>query len=42
VLVLSRQEALDRLAAGAVSNLIAVAALQWLALNYTELLRIWK
>jgi ADP-ribose pyrophosphatase len=42
VLVMSRQEALDRLAAGAVSNLIAVAALQWLALNYTELLRIWK
>ena len=42
VLVLSRREALDRLAAGGVTNMPAVVALQWLALNYTELRRIWK
>lgn len=42
VLPLGRLEALDRLAAGAIVNLPAVAALQWLALNHTELLRIWK
>jgi len=42
VLVLGRQEALDRLAAGAVTNLIAAAALQWLALNYAKILSIWK
>ena len=42
VLPLSRQEALDRLAAGAITNLTAVVALQWLALNHTELMRIWK
>src|SRR3546814_5159408 len=42
VLPMGRLEALDRLAAGAIVNLPAVAALQWLALNHTELLRIWK
>lgn len=42
VLTLSRPEALERLAAGAITNMPAVVALQWLALNYTELLRIWK
>lgn len=42
VLSLDRQEALDLLAAGKVTNLIAVAALQWLALNHTEVMRIWK
>ena len=42
VLVLDRQEALDLLAAGKVTNLIAMAALQWLALNHTEIMRIWK
>ncbi|WP_227010647.1 NUDIX domain-containing protein [Pelagibius marinus] len=42
VLPLDRTEALDRLAAGAVTNLIAAAALQWLALNHTEVMRIWK
>ncbi|MGF1592085.1 MAG: NUDIX domain-containing protein [Kiloniellaceae bacterium] len=42
VLAVSRQEALDRLAAGAVGNLTAAVALQWLALNYQELMRIWK
>ncbi len=42
VLPLDRQEALDLLAAGKVTNLIAVAALQWLALNHTEVMRIWK
>lgn len=42
VLVLGRQDALDRLAAGAIVNMTAVAALQWLALNYTELRSIWK
>src|SRR3546814_9203033 len=42
VLVLSRQEALDRLAAGAIANVTAVVALQWLALNHTEIMRIWK
>ena len=42
VLPLSRAEALDRLARGEVANLTAVAALQWLALNHTELMRIWK
>lgn len=42
VLTLGRQEALERLAAGGINNMPAVVALQWLALNYTELLRIWK
>jgi ADP-ribose pyrophosphatase len=42
VLVLSRAEALDRVAAGAIANLHAVVALQWLALNYTMLRSIWK
>lgn len=42
VVALDRQEALDRLAAGKVTNLIAAAALQWLALNHTEVMRIWK
>lgn len=42
VLTLSRPEALERLAAGGITNMPAVVALQWLALNYTELLRIWK
>ena len=30
------------LAAGAIANLHAVVALQWLALNYTMLRSIWK
>jgi len=42
VLPLSRTEALERLARGEITNLTAVAALQWLALNHTELMRIWK
>jgi len=42
VLSISRQEALEKLAEGGITNLIAVVALQWLALNYTELVRIWK
>jgi ADP-ribose diphosphatase len=42
VVVLDREDALERLRTGAVTNLIAAAALQWLALNYTELVRIWK
>lgn len=42
VLSISRQEAVEKLAAGGITNLIAVVALQWLALNYTELVRIWK
>lgn len=42
VLALDREEALARLAQGKVTNLIAVVALQWLALNYTEIMRIWK
>lgn len=42
VLPLDRAEALARLAAGGVTNLIAAAALQWLALNHTEVMRIWK
>jgi ADP-ribose pyrophosphatase len=42
VLALSRQDALDRLAGGGVTNITAVVALQWLALNYTELRSIWK
>ena len=42
VLPLDRQEALDRLAAGAFTNLFTVAALQWLALNHTKLMSIWK
>jgi ADP-ribose pyrophosphatase len=42
VLALSRQEALERLAAGGITNMPAVVALQWLALNYTELRSIWK
>lgn len=42
VLPLDRAEALARLAAGGVTNLIAAAALQWLALNHTEVMRIWE
>jgi ADP-ribose pyrophosphatase len=42
VLALNRRDALDRLAAGHVTNLTAAVALQWLALNYTTLVRIWK
>jgi ADP-ribose pyrophosphatase len=42
VLPLDRAEALARLGAGGVTNLIATAALQWLALNHTEVMRIWK
>jgi len=42
VLVLDRQEAMERVAAGAIANLSAVVALQWLALNYTSLRSIWK
>ena len=42
VLTLGREEALERLAGGAVVNLPAVAALQWLALNHTHLKSIWK
>ena len=42
VLSLSRQEALERMTSGAITNLTAAVALQWLALNYTELVRIWK
>jgi hypothetical protein len=30
------------MARGGVTNLTAAVALQWLALNYTELMRIWK
>lgn len=42
VLPLSRQEALERLAAGEITNLFCAVALQWLALNYTEMMSIWK
>ena len=42
VLPMSRQEALEKMARGGVTNLTAAVALQWLALNYTELMRIWK
>ncbi|HMA13182.1 MAG TPA: NUDIX domain-containing protein [Kiloniellaceae bacterium] len=42
VLVLSRAEAVERVAAGAIANLPAVVSLQWLALNYTMLRSIWK
>lgn len=42
VLPLPREEALSRLAQGAISNFTAVVALQWLALNYTRIMRIWK
>ena len=42
VLAMSRAEALEKLARGGVTNLTAAVALQWLALNYTELMRIWK
>ena len=42
VLPMSRAEALEKMAAGKVTNLTAAVALQWLALNYTELMRIWK
>lgn len=42
VLPLSRTEALERLGRGEITNLPAVAALQWLALNHTELMRIWE
>ena len=42
VLPLSRQEALDRLGRGEISNLFTVAALRWLAWTYTEMMSIWK
>jgi ADP-ribose pyrophosphatase len=42
VLPMRRTEALGKLAQGGVTNLTAAVALQWLALNYTELMRIWK
>jgi ADP-ribose pyrophosphatase len=42
VLAMSRAEALEKLARGGVTNLTAAVALQWLTLNYTELMRIWK
>jgi ADP-ribose pyrophosphatase len=42
VLPMSRAEALEKMAQGGVTNLTAAVALQWLALNYTELMRIWK
>ncbi len=42
VLPLDRQAALERLVAGEISNLFTVAALQWLALNHTEIMSIWK
>ncbi len=42
VLPLDRQAALERLAAGEISNLFTVAALQWLALNHTEIMSIWR
>jgi ADP-ribose pyrophosphatase len=42
VLPMDRQNALARLAKGEITNLIAAAALQWLALNHTDLRRIWK
>ena len=35
-------EPLQRLARGEIANLFTVAALQWLALNYTEMMSIWK
>ncbi|WP_422366630.1 ADP-ribose diphosphatase [Pelagibius sp.] len=42
VLALPRAEALQKLAEGAICNFTAVVALQWLALNHTEIMRIWK
>jgi len=42
VLPMSRAAALEKLSQGGVTNLTAAVALQWLALNYTELMRIWK
>lgn len=42
VLPLSREKALEMLAEGAVSNFTAVVALQWLALNYTEIVSKWR
>ncbi len=42
VLPLAREEALRRLAEGAICNFTAVVGLQWLALNYTRIMRIWK
>lgn len=42
VLPMSRAAAEQKLAEGAILNMTAVLALQWLALNYTELMRIWK
>ncbi|NIA67195.1 NUDIX domain-containing protein [Pelagibius litoralis] len=42
VLTLPREEALLKLAEGAITNFTAVVALQWLALNYTEIMRKWK
>ncbi len=42
VLVLPRTQALQKLAEGAVCNFTAVVALQWLALNHTEIMSIWK
>jgi len=42
VLPLAREEVMQKLAQGAISNFTAVVGLQWLALNYTEIMRIWK
>lgn len=42
VLPLPRSQALKLLSEGAVANFTAVVALQWLALNCTEIVRIWK
>ena len=42
VLPLPRSQALKLLSEGAIANFTAVVALQWLALNCTEIVRIWK
>lgn len=42
VLAMDREAALAALAEGKITNLFTVAALQWLALNYTDVMRIWK
>ncbi|WP_299622747.1 NUDIX domain-containing protein [Pelagibius sp.] len=42
VLPLPRPQALKLLSEGAIANFTAVVALQWLALNCTEIVRIWK
>ncbi len=42
VLPLPREEALNKLEEGAITNFTAVVALQWLALNYTRIMRIWN